>query len=154
MKTAFVCTGTELLKGSCCNTDLCFAGAQLTAYGMPPVLEICVGDRPAELVTALGSALAVADTVLISGGLGPTRDDITLETVARFFGLELYEHPDLKSKVEACWAQRHGSRCPKHQYKQALLPAGGRYFDNPAGVASGIGFEVVYKVNERLSCKA
>lgn len=144
MKIALICTGTELLKGSCCNTDLAFAGSRLTGCGIPPVLEISVGDRPAELAAALGSALDCADTVVISGGLGPTRDDITLETVARFFGLELEENCELKDKVEKCWAQRHDSRCPRNQYKQAMLPRGGRYFANSAGVASGIGFDVEY----------
>lgn len=149
MKIALICTGTELLKGSCCNSDLAFAGSRLTGCGMPPVMEICVGDRPAELVAALGNALACADILLISGGLGPTRDDITLATVARFFGVELYEHPELKAKVETLWAQRHSGRCPGNQYKQAQLPVGGRYFANSAGVASGIGFDVDYKSKPR-----
>ena len=144
MSIAIICTGTELLKGSCCNTDLAFAGANLTAAGMPPVLELTVGDHRDELVFALGTALKCADTVIVSGGLGPTRDDITLETIAAFFGLELIIEPELQKKVEFCWAQRHNSRCPKIQYKQAMIPVGGRYFDNSAGVASGIGIDLVY----------
>ena len=71
MKIALICTGTELLKGSCCNTDLAFAGAKLTEAGMPPHLEVTVGDRPDELAFALGAALKQADTLLVSGGLGP-----------------------------------------------------------------------------------
>lgn len=144
MNTVLICTGTELLKGSCCNTDLAFAGARLTEAGIPPMLEMTVGDRPGELAFALAAALKHADTVILSGGLGPTRDDITLETAARFFGLELAEVPELRTKVEICWAERHGGRCPKQQYKQARIPVGGRYFPNPAGVASGIGVDVTY----------
>ncbi|MBQ9804201.1 MAG: nicotinamide-nucleotide amidohydrolase family protein [Lentisphaeria bacterium] len=144
MSIAIICTGTELLKGSCCNTDLAFAGSHLTAAGMPPVLELTVGDHRDELIFALGTALKSADNILISGGLGPTGDDITLETVACFFGLNLSIDPVLKEKVEKFWALRHTGRCPKFQYKQAMLPDGARYFDNPAGVASGIGFDLVY----------
>jgi nicotinamide-nucleotide amidase len=144
MKIALVCTGTELLKGSCCNTDLAFAGSRLAEVGIPPVLEISVGDHADELIFALSAALKCADTILLSGGLGPTKDDITLETVARFFALKLTVVPELQNKVENLWAQRHGGRCPKHQYKQAMIPEGARYFDNPNGVASGIGFEIEY----------
>lgn len=144
MNIALICTGTELLKGSCCNTDLAFAGAKLAEVGLPPHLEITVGDRPAELAFALSAALKQADTLLISGGLGPTEDDITLATVARFFGLTLHTPPELAAKIETFWAQRHSGRCPKRQYKQALVPTVGRYFDNPVGAASGIGFDAEY----------
>ncbi|MBR2344426.1 MAG: CinA family nicotinamide mononucleotide deamidase-related protein [Lentisphaeria bacterium] len=149
MKIALICTGTELLKGSCYNTDLAFAGKKLTEAGIPPVLEICVGDHADELVFAMSSALKVADTILLSGGLGPTADDITLETVARFFDLELVIEPELQQKVETLWAQRHGGRCPKHQYKQAMLPVGAKYFANPVGVASGIGIQLDYAGSRR-----
>lgn len=144
MKIALICTGTELLKGSCCNTDLAFAGAKLTEAGVPPHLELTVGDRPDELAFALGAALKQADTLLISGGLGPTADDITLATVARFFGLSLHMPPELAAKIETFWAKRHSGRCPKLQYKQAMIPMGGRYFNNPVGAASGIGIDLDY----------
>ncbi|MBQ4329504.1 MAG: nicotinamide-nucleotide amidohydrolase family protein [Lentisphaeria bacterium] len=144
MSIAVICIGTELLKGGCCNTNMQFLGAKLTELALPPVMELSIGDHPDELCFALGCALKTADTLIISGGLGPTADDITLETVAAFFGLELVIVPELKEKVEKRWAMRHSGHCPKFQYKQAMVPADGRYFDNPAGTASGIGFETVY----------
>ena len=145
MSVAVICTGTELLKGSCCNTDLRFAGEKLTAASLPPVLEICVPDHAGKIVSALAFALQNADIIIISGGLGPTSDDITLETAARFFGAELEEIPELKEKVAAHWALRHSGHCPKFQYKQAKIIKGGKYFDNPVGTASGIGFESNYR---------
>lgn len=148
MPIAIICTGTELLKGGCCNTDLYFAGAELARHAMPPVMEICIGDHPQELCCALADSLKQADILIISGGLGPTTDDITLETVARFFGVKTIEVPELKEKVRKCWAMRHNSRCPEFQYKQAMIVENGKYFDNPAGVASGIGFQVEY--NKKL----
>ena len=144
MPIAVISTGTELLKGGCCNTNLQLLGAKLTAIAMPPVMEITIGDYKSELCFALGSALQQADTVILSGGLGPTADDITLETTAAFFGLTLVEAAELKEKVEKRWALRHSGHCPKFQYKQALIPENGRYFDNPAGTASGIAFDTVY----------
>ncbi len=144
MPIAVICTGTELLKGGCCNTNMQLLGTKLTGNALCPVLELSVGDHAGELCFALSCALKNADTIIISGGLGPTSDDITLHTVARFFGVKTIEVAELKEKVKKCWALRHNSHCPKFQYKQAMIVENGKYFDNPAGVASGIGFEVVY----------
>ena len=126
MSIAVICTGTELLKGGCCNTNMQLLGAELAALAQPPVMELSIGDHPDELCFALGCALKIADTVIISGGLGPTSDDITLETIATFFGLKLEIIPELKEKVEKRWALRHTGHCPKFQYKQALIVKGGK----------------------------
>jgi nicotinamide-nucleotide amidase len=107
MSIAVICTGTELLKGGCCNTNMQHLGAKLAELAMPPVMELSIGDHPAELCFALSCSLKAADTLIISGGLGPTADDITLETVAKFFGLTLNIVPELKEKVEKRWAIRH-----------------------------------------------
>lgn len=144
MSIAIVCTGTELLKGGCCNTDLRFAGAALAAAALPPVLELSVGDHADELCFALSCALKAADTVIVSGGLGPTSDDITLATVAGFFGAEMIEVPELRAKIESFWRMRHRGHCPKNQYKQAMAVRGGEIFPNRAGAASGIGFTAEY----------
>ncbi len=144
MPIAVISTGTELLKGGCCNTNLQLLGAKLTALAMPPVMELTIGDHKSELCFALGCALQQADTIILSGGLGPTSDDITLETTATFFGLKLVEAAELKEKVEKRWALRHSGHCPKFQYKQAMIPEGGHYFDNPSGTASGIAFDTFY----------
>ena len=144
MSVAIICTGTELLKGSCCNTNMRFAGAGLTANSLPPVLEISVGDHADELCHAISCALKSADILLISGGLGPTSDDITLAVTARFFGVKLVQNPQLRAKVEARWALRHRGHCPKFQYKQSEVVENGKIFDNPVGTASGIAFSTMY----------
>ena len=152
MPIAVICTGTELLKGGCCNTNMQLLGAKLTANALPPVMELSIGDHAGELCFALGCALKCADTLVISGGLGPTSDDITLHTVSTFFGVETVEVPELKEKVKNIWEMRHSGHCPKFQYKQALIVKGGRYFDNPAGTASGIAFDTVYGGKMRHIC--
>lgn len=149
MSVAVICTGTELLKGSCCNTNMFLLGGKLAAIGLVPVMEVTVGDHAGELCLALSGALQLADTLIISGGLGPTSDDITLETVSRFFGVKLVESAELKAKVEKIWALRHKGHCPKFQYKQSMIVEGGKYFDNPAGIASGIAFETLYGGKKR-----
>jgi len=144
MPIAVICTGTELLKGGCCNTNLQLLGTELTKNALPPVMEFTAGDHPDELVFAISCALKIADTLIISGGLGPTSDDITLETVSRFFAVNTLIVPELKQKVETRWAQRHTGHCPKFQYKQAMTVENGTYFDNPAGIASGLYFKTEY----------
>ena len=144
MSIAVICTGTELLKGSAVNTNLACLGRELAAHSMPLSLEITVGDHADELVQALGDALEVADTIIISGGLGPTTDDLTLDTVARFFGTELIENTELKEKVQNFWNFHHPGRCPKNQFRQARVPRGGAFMPNPVGSASGLRFEANY----------
>ena len=139
MNIAVISTGTELLRGGTVNTNLACLGSLLTAGGSAPVLELAVGDREDDLWSALGMALRRAELIVVTGGLGPTTDDLTLETVARFFGLELRRDPELVRKVEEFWARRHpGGRCPKQQYKQAMVPEGAAVIPNPDGSASGI----------------
>jgi len=139
MNIAVISTGTELLRGGTVNTNLAVLGTELTRGGAAPVLELAVGDREGDLWAALGMALRHAELIVVTGGLGPTTDDITLETTARFFGLALHRDPELVRKVEEFWARRHpGGHCPKQQYKQAMVPDGAAVIPNPDGSASGI----------------
>ena len=145
MNIAFISTGTELLKGSAVNTNLRCFGSALAAAGIPLHQEIACGDRKQEIAEALSAALKTSEILLISGGLGPTSDDITLETVARFFGLELHQDPALTLKIENFWkALGRSIPCPKSQFKQAMLPDNGTAIDNPRGSASGIDIKVDY----------
>ena len=145
MNIAFISTGTELLKGSAVNTNLRCFGSALAAAGIPLYQEIACGDKKQEIAGALSAALKSSEILLVSGGLGPTSDDITLETVARFFGLELHQDPVLTLKIENFWkALGRSVPCPKSQFKQAMLPENGVAIDNPRGSASGIYIKVDY----------
>ena len=95
MNIAVICTGTELLKWYTVNSNLARLGAKLTASGLPLSREICVGDRAHEIGNAIALALKSCDTLVLCGGLGPTKDDITLDVAARFFGCDLEENPEL-----------------------------------------------------------
>ena len=119
MSIAVISTGTELLKGTVLNTNLAFLGRELGTLGLSIRLALIAGDREQELYTACAEALGAADTLIISGGLGPTRDDITLDATARFFGLELEPHPELVEKVTAFWHERHRGRVPGQVLRQA-----------------------------------
>ena len=149
MSIAVICTGTELLKGSTVNSNLAYLGQCLTNKGIKISFALEAGDKEYEIHAAISAALKSCQTLVISGGLGPTIDDITLASVARFFGLELYKDPSLVKKVEACWKQFHKSFCPKIQYKQALVPKGALVIPNPVGSASGIEITTSYNNETR-----
>ena len=144
MAIAVICTGTELLKGSAVNTNMAYLGRELCAAGIPAVLELTIGDHPSEIVSALSFALRSADTIILSGGLGPTDDDLTLDVAARFFGIELTEDKTLRNKLLWFWKSRHQGPCPKAQFRQARVPVNGGYIPNPVGSASGLEFAVEF----------
>ena len=144
MGISVICTGTELLRGSTVNTNLAELGKELTARGAKLDAAFTIGDSAEDLYGALADALKRSECVVFIGGLGPTADDLTLPCAAHFFGLELHQDPELTKKVDEFWARLHQGRCPRNQYKQAMLPEGGHAIPNPNGSASGIEFSGVY----------
>ncbi|MCQ2378335.1 MAG: CinA family nicotinamide mononucleotide deamidase-related protein [Victivallaceae bacterium] len=144
MSIAMISTGTELLRGTALDTDGAFLGRELVSRGCALDCRFVAGDAPEDICSALAAALKRCDSIVVSGGLGPTDDDVTLESVCRFFGAELLVSETLREKVSSFWARRHSGRCPKRQFRQALIPAGGVILDNPYGSASGIGFDTLY----------
>ena len=144
MSIAVITTGTELLKGTTLNTNLAFLGRELGSIGLAIRLALTAGDQERDLYTAFSEALDSADTLIVTGGLGPTRDDITLDATARFFGLELAPHPELVQKVTQFWGLRHRGRVPKPVLRQARAPEGAVFLPNPNGSATGYRIETVY----------
>ena len=87
-----LCTGEELLLGDIVNTNAAFLSAELTALGICVYHHSVVGDDPKRLGDCVSEALSRSDIVIVSGGLGPTKDDLTKETVAKLFGREMELH--------------------------------------------------------------
>lgn len=144
MSIAVISTGTELLKGTTLNTNLAFLGRELNSIGLAIRLALTAGDHERDLYAAYSEALDCADTLIVSGGLGPTRDDITLDATARFFGLELAPHPELVEKVTNFWGLRHRGRVPKPVLRQARAPEGATLLPNPNGSATGYRIDTIY----------
>ncbi|MBS1371299.1 MAG: nicotinamide-nucleotide amidohydrolase family protein [Lentisphaeria bacterium] len=149
MSIAVISTGTELLKGTVLNTNLAFLGRELETLGLAIRLALIAGDHERDLYAAFSEALGSADTLIVTGGLGPTRDDITLDATARFFGLTLTPHPELVEKVTAFWGRRHRGRVPKQVLRQARAPQGAVILPNPNGSASGFRIDTLYGNRER-----
>jgi nicotinamide-nucleotide amidase len=128
-RAVVVLTGSELVRGDKADANGAFLARELTALGLEPAKMLVVGDDPAELEQAVREGLA-ADVLVLSGGLGPTHDDRTIETLARVAGRELRVDPALAAEIEGvsrAVAERLGRPYADFEpgvHKQASLPEG------------------------------
>jgi nicotinamide-nucleotide amidase len=132
--------GDELLSGDTVNSNLAFLGERCRRLGVEVVRALSVRDRIDEIVAALREAAAV-DLCLVSGGLGPTSDDLTADAVARACGVGLVRDPGSVAAIEALFLA-HGRRMPDINRKQADFPAGAEVLENPIGTAPGFSIAV------------
>lgn len=135
-----LCVGTELLLGDIVNTNAAYIARKLAMLGIAVYHQSVVGDNPERLRNALSDAFSRADLVILSGGLGPTCDDLTKETVAAYFGRKLVRDESVLREIESYFVARYGplSTMTPNNRKQADIPEGGRAFHNPNGTAPGI----------------
>ena len=142
MSAEIICVGTELLLGDILNTNAQYLAQQLASLGIPHYYQTVVGDNPSRLKQAIKIAIERSSldnsTVLIfTGGLGPTPDDLTHETIADFFGVALLEQPEIVEDIARKYAQRGREMTPSNR-KQALIPVGASVLPNFSGTAPGI----------------
>ncbi len=137
MSAEIICVGTELLLGDIVNSNTQFLGRELAELGIPHYYQTVVGDNPDRMKQVLQIACDRASLLIVTGGLGPTPDDITTETIASFFETPLEERSELLADIEAKFAQR-GLTMPESNRKQALMPVGAQILYNPMGSASGM----------------
>jgi len=131
-----IAIGTELLLGFVVNTDTVFLGRALAELGIDCYHQVTVGDNPERLAEAIRTALARADLVITCGGLGPTVDDITLETIARATETPLRLNRAILTQIRARFA-RLKIRMPESNVRQAMIPEGATVFPNSSGTAPG-----------------
>ena len=132
--------GDELLYGQVVDTNSAFMGQELGKIGLRVRQISSVSDRADEIVAALDQARARAQVVLITGGLGPTKDDLTKHVLARYFGAELVEHPPTLRHVEDIF-RRFNRPLLAVNRQQALVPANCEVLHNAVGTAPGMWFE-------------
>lgn len=140
MKAEILCVGTELLLGDIVNTNAAFLSQKLAEAGVGVYRHTVIGDNPKRLKDALEEAFSRADAVIMTGGLGPTYDDLTKETVAEYFGLGMVMDESIKEDI----ANYFGTRClrmPHNNLKQAMIPEGAKALYNKCGTAPGIMIE-------------
>jgi nicotinamide-nucleotide amidase len=136
-KAAIIAVGSELLGTERLDTNSLRLTALLEGYGVRLVRKAVVGDNQAEIVAELDAAAARSSLILISGGLGPTRDDLTREAVAAWCGRALTEDPELARQLRDRYAA-FGREMPESNLKQAQIIDGALALDNPAGTAPGL----------------
>ena len=138
IKTAeILCVGTELLLGDIVNTNAAYLSRKLAELGICVYHQSVVGDSPERLTAALSLALSRADLVVTSGGLGPTYDDLTRETVAAAFGLELVLDQGVLNGIRA-YFERTGRVMTDNNRRQAMVPRGATVLPNAQGTAPGL----------------
>lgn len=136
MIAELICVGTELLMGQILNTNAQFIAKELAPRGIDMYHQIVVGDNPQRLTEVVRTALSRADILLFSGGLGPTDDDLTKETVCNALGLELVLYDDEWQKI-LDYFESKGRTVASNNKKQAMFPPNAHILDNPNGTAPG-----------------
>ncbi len=136
MRIEILCTGDEILTGKTVNTNYSHMARRLVEVGLDPYWGTVVGDDRAALLTAFRQAAERADAVIVNGGLGPTVDDLSQEVAAEAAGVPLVLHEAWLARMEGFYARRNRPM-PATNRKQAMLPEGAEFIDNPIGTACG-----------------
>ena len=140
MNCELVSVGTELLTGDTLNTNVMFLSKELSINGFSVLYHTTVGDNPGRLKSVIMRALTRSDLIITTGGLGPTQDDLTKETIAEIFGMEMEQRPAIVEKLKAFF-DRRGVEMTENNLRQSYVPKGGVMLPNPRGTAPGIMIE-------------
>jgi nicotinamide-nucleotide amidase len=140
MKAAVLAVGSELLGEDRAETNSLAVAALLRRHGVALVRKAVVGDDEDAIAGELARMAAECELVVVSGGLGPTSDDVTREAAARAFGGELREDPAIAEEIRRRFAAM-GRSMPEVNRRQALVPAGATVIANPRGTAPGLRLE-------------
>ena len=129
--------GTELLLGQINDTNSAWIGEQLAANGIDSLLQVKVGDNVGRIAAALRERLAEADAVVVTGGLGPTHDDLTRDAIAAVMGVDLHFDGDVAAVIRELFASR-GRRMSDNNLRQAMVPDGATVIPQTRGTAPGL----------------
>lgn len=137
MTVEIIAVGTEILLGNIVNTNAAYLAEKCAGLGLSCYHQDVVGDNEERLMETIRLALTRADIILLSGGLGPTQDDLTKEAAAKVMGKELYLHEPSKEAIRQFFAERN-LEITENNWKQAMVPEGCIVVENPGGTAPGI----------------
>ncbi len=137
MKAELISVGTELLLGQITDTNATFLSQRLAEIGVDVYFRATVGDNEGRICSVLRQAASRSDIVLITGGLGPTSDDLTRESIAEVTGRPLVRDERAVQRLTEYFSRRNYPLA-QINYKQATVPEGGRLIDNSCGTAPGL----------------
>lgn len=142
MITELIAVGTEILLGNIVNTNSAYLAEKCALLGLSVYYQSVVGDNEERMEAVIRTALDRSDVVILTGGLGPTKDDLTKEVTARVMGMPLTEDPHSRRRIEEHireYQKNHPERrITQNNYKQALVPKGAKVLDNHNGTAPGL----------------
>ncbi|MCI8321235.1 MAG: competence/damage-inducible protein A [Dorea sp.] len=138
MVVELISVGTELLLGNIVNTNAAYLSEKLAALGLSCYHQSVVGDNEKRLEETVRQAVSRADIVILSGGLGPTKDDLTKEVTAKVFGRKLVEDEHTRERIAGYFSRMRSGNVTENNWKQALVPEGARVVDNYNGTAPGL----------------
>ncbi|MDD6810261.1 MAG: competence/damage-inducible protein A [Lachnospiraceae bacterium] len=137
MIVEIISVGTEILLGNIVNTNAAYLAEKCAGLGLSCYYQDVVGDNEERLTQVLKTALSRADILLLSGGLGPTQDDLTKEVTAKVLGKNLYLHEPSKEAIRT-YFQNKGMEITDNNWKQAMVPEGCFVLENANGTAPGM----------------
>ncbi|MGH9447698.1 MAG: competence/damage-inducible protein A [Terriglobia bacterium] len=140
MDAEIIAVGSELLTPFRLDTNSLFLTDRLNSLGIEVLFKTVAGDHPARVAEALGAALKRSHLIILTGGLGPTEDDITRETVAEALGRPLRENQEIRLRIEKRY-RRLNREMPPNNLRQARVPEGADWLENKNGTAPGIWIE-------------
>ncbi|MGV3076224.1 competence/damage-inducible protein A [Clostridium baratii] len=140
MKCEILSVGTEILLGDILNTNSRYLSNELANLGIDVYYHQVVGDNRERILSALNEAFSRSDIIITTGGLGPTKDDMTKELVAEFLGMDMYLHEESLKKIED-YFKKMGRIPVKSNEKQAYFPKEAIILENNNGTAPGAIFE-------------
>lgn len=135
-----ISVGTEILLGDILNTDAQFLSIELARLGISVIHQSTVGDNRERLLAQLKEAADRSDIIILSGGLGPTPDDLTKEVCCEFFGKKMFLHEPTVEKIKTYFSTK-GMKMAQNNLKQAMLPKDCVIFHNDNGTAPGMAIE-------------
>ncbi len=145
MKAEIITIGDEILIGQTIDTNSAWLGEQLHLIGVKLNRIVTISDTPEAIRESIDDSFNRADLILMTGGLGPTQDDVTKETLAEFFGTTLERNQDVLNEIDSYFAAK-GLQMLESNRKQADLPKNATILRNTRGTAMGMWFEKNGKV--------
>jgi len=137
VRCEIVAVGTEILLGQIIDTNSAWIAERLAETGVDCHFQTVVGDNPERMLEVLASALERAEALIVTGGLGPTQDDLTREVVAELMGVELVRDMEIVERIQERFSSR-GRPMPENNLKQADVPVGANAIAEMPGTAAGL----------------
>jgi nicotinamide-nucleotide amidase len=140
-----LCVGTELLLGQIVNTNAAWLARELSLLGIYSYYQTVVGDNPERLAEVLAIAAGRTDLIILTGGLGPTQDDLTMAGAAAFAGKRLVLHEPSKTAIQDYFHSLGRRQVTHNNWKQAMMPEGALVLPNHNGTAPGAVLETAFE---------